>query len=207
VAGYLRRYTNLPALIYLLREQKITLLDPETWDDKNDSYYLSLYRENKSLKTVLALCFTETPETYHHWRVFADGSSGACVRFDRTAFMKAVKKMPGITAKSVQYLTLQGIRGKKLKNSDLPFLKRAAYEDEREFRLIYESTNTKRSTLDIPIPLGCIDRVTLSPWVHSTLSKHLKETIREIPGCSKLELVRSTLISNERWKNLGEGAR
>ncbi len=49
---YLRRYTDIPALIYLLSERKITLLDPQSWDDSNDSYYLSLYREKKNLKSV-----------------------------------------------------------------------------------------------------------------------------------------------------------
>jgi hypothetical protein len=34
---YLRRYTDLTALIYLLHQRKITLLDPSSWDDKNDS--------------------------------------------------------------------------------------------------------------------------------------------------------------------------
>ena len=50
----LRRYTNIPALIYLLTARKITLLDPASWDDKNDLHFLSLYREKKSLETVLA---------------------------------------------------------------------------------------------------------------------------------------------------------
>jgi hypothetical protein len=42
---YLRRYTDLTALIYLLRKRKLTLLDPSSWDDSNDSYYLTLYKE------------------------------------------------------------------------------------------------------------------------------------------------------------------
>jgi hypothetical protein len=58
---FLRRYTNL------LKEQKITLLDPESWEDKNDSHFMSLYRKKKSLKSVLALCFTQASETFHHW--------------------------------------------------------------------------------------------------------------------------------------------
>jgi len=81
---HLRRYTNIPALIYLLRKRSITLLDPRSWTDSNDSYYLTLYRDKKSLKSVLALCFTEVNETYHHWSVFAAGSSGICIRFKRS---------------------------------------------------------------------------------------------------------------------------
>jgi hypothetical protein len=202
----LRRYTNIPALIYLLRERKITLLDPASWDDKNDSYFLSLYRQKKDLKSVLALCFTPAFETYHHWRVFADGSSGACISFDQAKLLKAVKKQLGVTARSVRYLTLPDIRGTKVKTRELPFLKRSAYEDEREFRIIYESSTEKANSLDVAIPLACIERITLSPWIPAALSDHLKSTIKEIEGCGSMKVYRSTLISNENWKSLGEGA-
>ena len=203
----LRRYTNIPALIYLLRERKITLLDPASWDDKNDSYFLSLYREKRDLTSVLALCFTPANETYHHWRVFADGSSGACISFDQAKLLKAVKKQVGVTAKAVQYLTLADIRDMKVKTRALPFLKRSAYGDEREFRIIYQSSTRKDGSLDVAIPLACIERITLSPWIPAALSDHLKSTIKEIDGCSAMKVYRSTLISNENWKTLGESAK
>ena len=203
----LRRYTNIPALIYLLRERKITLLDPASWDDKNDSHFLSLYREKRNLTSVLALCFTPAYETYHHWRVFADGSSGACISFNRKKLLKAVKKQIGVTAKTVQYLTLADIRDMKVKTAALPFLKRSAYGDEREFRIIYESATKKDGSLDVAIPLACIERITLSPWIPAALSNHLKSTIKEIDGCSAMKVYRSTLISNENWKTLGESAK
>jgi hypothetical protein len=203
----LRRYTNIPALIYLLRERKITLLDPASWDDKNDSYFLSLYREKKKLASVLALCFTPAYETYHHWRVFAEGSSGACISFDQAKLLKAVKKQVGVTARAVTYLTLPNIRDMTVKTAALPFLKRAAYEDEREFRIIHESSTKKMASLDVAIPLACIERITLSPWIPAALSDHVKSTIKEIEGCSAMKVYRSTLISNENWKSLGESAK
>src|SRR6266567_4263039 len=132
---YLRRYTDLPKLIYLLREKKITLVDPKSWDDKNDSSFLAQYRTKKNLKTVLALCFTEGNETYHHWRIFADSSSGVCTRFDRAAFLKDLAKSK-LLWREVEYLTLKEMRKRKktLRIDDLPFLKRSPYGDEREFR-------------------------------------------------------------------------
>jgi hypothetical protein len=207
MAEVLRRYTNIPALIYMLKEKTITLLDPQTWDDKNDSHFLSAYKQKKSLKSVVALCFAQASETYHHWRVFADGSSGVCVRFNRDEFVAAVTKKAGLRADTVQYLSLRDIEGKNLKVEDLPFLKRAPYVDECEFRLIYQSKKKKFKSLDVPIPLGCIDRVTLSPWIPSALVEHLKETIRAIPDCKKLKVFRSTLISNERWKKASDTAK
>jgi hypothetical protein len=204
---FLRRYTNIPALIHLLTEKKITLLDPVSWDDQNDSHFLSLYREKKSLKTVLALCFTQTNETYHHWRVFADGSSGVCITFDRQKLLTAMKKHPGVTARAVRYLKLTEIRSRRLEVGDLPFLKRFPYEDEREFRVVYESKRDKLASLDIAIPVDGIKRITLSPWIPAALTIHLKSAIRKIDGCERLKIARSTLIGNEEWKDLGDGAK
>ena len=123
---YLRRYTDLTALIFMLHEKKIILLDPESWDDSNDSHYLSVYKEKRNLKSVLALRFSETGETYHHWRVFANGSSGVCIKFKRGSFLKALKKQPGLRMRQVRYLTLDEIKAMTVSVKDLPFLKRYA---------------------------------------------------------------------------------
>jgi hypothetical protein len=203
---YLRRYTDLTALIFLLHEKKITLLDPKTWDDSNDSHYLSLYKEKREMKSVFALCFSETAETYHHWRVFANGSSGVCIKFKRSSLLKALNKQPGLRMRQVRYLKLDEIKDMMLRVNDLPFLKRYAFEHECEFRVVYESDSKKSRKLDIPIPLSCIDKITLSPWMHPDFSSHLKRVLHGIDGCKGLEIVRSTLIGNEQWKNLGEDA-
>lgn len=203
---YLRRYTDIPALIYLLTERKLSLLDPQSWDDSNDSHYLELYRDRKGLKSVLALCFTEGPETYHHWRVFAGGSSGVCVRFRRSTLLRAIKKMPGLRIGLVRYLTLTEIRDLTLNVDELPFLKRYPFGDENEFRIIYGSHSKRSSKLDITIPLSCIDKITLSPWIHPALSDRLKKVLHSVAGCSTLKIHRSTLIGNEEWKRLGENA-
>ncbi len=50
---FLRRYTDLPALIHLLRTASITFLDPSSWDDKNDAYFMNLYKEGARPKDPL----------------------------------------------------------------------------------------------------------------------------------------------------------
>ena len=206
---FLRRYTDIPALIYLLRQQKITLLDPRTWDDKNDTHYLSLYKRRKSLKSVLCLCFTEAPETFHHWRVYANGSSGVCIRFDRAKLIKALAKHD-LRPKPVRYLTMVNMRKRSLRSSlrleELPFLKRVGYIDESEVRVVYESRSIKKTSIDVAIPLSCIDRIILSPSIHLALKREIKKMINGIDQCKTLEVVRSTLISNKEWKNHGEKA-
>ena len=204
--NYLRRYTNLPALIYLLREQKLTLLDPRSWDDSNDSHYLALYREKKRLKSVLVACFTQADETYHHWRVFAAGSGGVCIRFNRSSLLRAVKKLPDVRSRKVTYLRLTEIRNRTPKIEELPFLKRYAFEHENELRIVYESKKKRLDKLDISIPLECIERVTLSPWLDVDLSNNVRELIQTLSNGASFEVVRSTLISNQEWKALGEQA-
>jgi hypothetical protein len=204
--AYLRRYTELPALIYLLRERKLTLLDPQSWDDLNDSHYLELYRQKKKLKSVLALCFTQTVETYHHWRVFAGGSGGVCIRFRRSDLIRATKVQEGLRRGPVKYFTLSELRRRRPEVDALPFLKRFGFQHENEWRMIYESAIQRVSSLTIDIPLSCIQRITLSPWMPSSLVPHVKERLRSIKGCGALEVVHSTLISNDEWKRLGDTA-
>jgi len=201
----LRRYSDITSLIYLLTTRTITLLDPATWDDSNDSHYLTLYKERKKVQTVLALCFTQTSERYHYWRVFGNGASGVCTQFYGAALLKAVRKQSGLKDKSVEYVELSDLRTRSIATDDLPFLKRYAFRDEDEFRLLCESA-TKMAKLDIPIPLSCIQRITLSPWIHPALSKCIKDTLHSIEGCGKLKITRSTLIGNEEWKLFGEEA-
>ncbi len=203
---YLRRYTDLTALIYLLHKRKITLLDPTSWDDKNDSYYLAQYKEKRRLKSVLALCLMQSDERYHHWSVFAPGPSGVCIKFNREKVLAAVRKHSHIHMQPVTYMTLSEIRRAKIKIADLPFLKRHAFEHEDEFRIIFTSKAARLSTLDISIPLSCVEKITLSPWMYSGLSRYVKQTLWAINGCEDLDIVRSTLISNEEWKELGEDA-
>jgi hypothetical protein len=110
----LRRYTDLPPLIHLLKHKRLTLLDPSSWGDKNDSYFLSLYREKCRLKSVPALCFTKSQETNHHRRVFSPDSAGLCVQFDGSALRSALSQVRGVKLEPVEYLTLPRIRAKTI---------------------------------------------------------------------------------------------
>lgn len=199
----LRRYTDLPALTYMLTHRKITLLDPQSWDDSNDSHFLSIYKERNHLKSLLALCFTEADETYHHWKVFASGTAGVCIRFDMDVLLDALANKPGIRFGRVRYPTVVHLRSESPRMNDLPFIKRRAFRAEGEFRVIYESKTLLQPTLDVEIPLSCISRITLSPWAHKSLADPVKNLLKTIDGCAKLSVVRSTLVGNEEWKNIG----
>jgi len=204
---FLRRYTDLPALIYLLSKRRLTLLDPASWDDSNDYYYLSQYKKRRGLESVLALCFSQVAETYHHWRVFASGSSGVCIRFNRRKLLDALKRQAGLRAGNVTYLTLGKIEDLNPAVKDLPFLKRYAFQDEREYRVIYESRTVRVPKLEIAIPLSCISEIVLSPWLHPSLKGRVLRLLKSIEGCSSISFRQSRLIGSAQWKSFADKAK
>lgn len=204
---FLRKYTDLPALFKILHEHTITLLDPNTWDDSNDSHYLSQYKEKNSLKALLALCFSQAGETYHHWKVFSQGTAGACVVFNRPSLLLKLKDHPDVMAKEVKYLTIRKNRENTPRIDDLPFLKRLPFKPEKEFRVVYSHKTNDLKTYDIEIDLSCIQKISLSPWLHESLVPSTVKSIQLIKGCEKIKVYRSTLVSNEQWKSIGEQAK
>jgi hypothetical protein len=199
----LRRYTDLSRLFYLLAERKLTLLDPSGWDDRNDRYCLRRYREAKGLKSVLALCFVQSSERYHLWKVFGAGASGVRIKFKREALLRAVGKVPEVIHDKVKYLTLKQIEG-SFSVDRLPFLKRYGFLEEKEYRLVYGS-DRKLSKFDIDIPHGCIESVKLNPWLDADSFERVKDAIRNVDSCWKsLKVAHSSLIDNEKWREFAD---
>jgi hypothetical protein len=197
------RYTNLAATIHILRSGKITLLNPATWDDTNDSYYMAEYKRLTYAHTVLALCFTESEEQYHHWRVFSHGTDGVRIEFNKDKLLAVFDGIEEITKRNVDYRKIDDLReGPPLHLEDLPFLKRLPYTDEREFRLVYTSMREATEHKDYAIGLGCIRRITLSPWMPKALVNSVRATLKSLEGCSHIKIYQSTLVSNEGWKAL-----
>ena len=196
-AAILRRYTSLASLLALLQDRKLTLLSPAFWEDRNDAFYMSQYKTRKNLKTLLALCFSESDETYHHWRVFTHGADGVCIHFKREDLLKS---LPGFGAGKITYRKITDLPRFKPRLEQLPFLKRQPFGDECEFRLIYEDPVQEMETKAFSIPLRVIARVTLNPWLPRPLSSAVKSAIKSTPGCSALKVYQTTLLENETWK-------
>lgn len=198
-----RRFTNLAATIHLLHAKQITLLNPATWDDRNDAYFMAEYKRQRNAQSVLALCFTEGLDSYHHWRVFSHGSDGVCIEFDMERLSSALNGDRRVKIAKVKYRKLDEQRELlPIKMDELPFLKRIAYRDEREIRAVYVDCDTLLEYKNYKIEVNWIKRITLSPWMPTTLANSVKATLKSMDGCSKIEIVRSTLIESEIWKNM-----
>jgi hypothetical protein len=200
VGQTLRRYTDLTAAIDLLARKSLTLLDPATWDDRNDSYFLRYYKENSVNRSVLALCLSTVGETYHHWRVFCPHPSGVCIEFNRSRLLEALIEVPGFRHRHVEYMTLEKIAAAKQPLDLLPFIKRYAFRHEEEYRLIYETAEVK-ATHSLSIPIGAIEGITLSPWMPQPLLESVRHALQAIKGCDAIRVTRSELISNQLWQS------
>ena len=203
----LRRYTNLAATIHLLQEKKITLLNPATWDDKVDVAYMRQCSKWIGRPT-LALCFCQGRERYHHWRVFANGMDGVCIEFEKGRLLKILDaKYNWLVHGDVVYRSYDGATKDPPNMMELLFLKRSAYRDEREYRIVQMPDETKYSTVpDYKIELDCVRRVVLSPWMPRRLYMAVSDVLTSIKGCEGLKVARSLLIQNEAWKKFGEEA-
>lgn len=100
---YFYRYTDLATAIHLLKNRQITLLDPMKWDDKNDVFFMKKYKELMKAKTLLAICFVQGGETYHHWKLFSDGPHGVSINFEKDGLLSIFDENNGIKHGRMQY--------------------------------------------------------------------------------------------------------
>ncbi len=196
----LYRYTSLPVLLDILYNKQITLLDPSSWDDRNDSHYMAEYKSRKRLKSLLALCFTTTNETYHHWKVFADGISGVRIEIDHSSLASDLKQYKTVEFGEVDYLQIKELHALPPETAELPFLKRYPFADEKEFRIIYRSRVNDVKFKHINISRKTIKAVTLSPWCPDEVYESVKAVLKKVPEFKTIRVTKSTLIDNSIWK-------
>jgi hypothetical protein len=153
VARFLKRYTQLPAVLSMLESRELTLLSPSGWEDKNDRVFMEQYARRTNTASVLGLCFTQAAETFHHWKVFSPGFAGVCVEFKKGALLKQVPKA-GYMHSAVTYKTPTQLLASYDTPWDWPFIKGAAYRDEREYRIVHSSPNEILLTKSFEIDLG-----------------------------------------------------
>ncbi|MBK9047957.1 MAG: hypothetical protein IPL74_15130 [Bacteroidetes bacterium] len=185
-----------------MQRKCITLLDPVSWDDKNDTEIMLEYKKRKKLKGLLALCFSYGDETIHHWKAFSNGSSGCLIEFDAIAIIKAIDGIPSIKHGKVQYEKLREIEKKDrvIELEEIPFIKRWPYRCEAEYRVIKTSDKSEKY-FDISIPLESINRITISQHMPEQIYKTIKNYLRELRGDPESRINRSTLYENKRWIN------
>jgi hypothetical protein len=189
----------------MLRNRQLTLVDPAAWDDRNDRYFMELYKEARGLGGLYAACAATGPETYHHWRVFTTAADGACVEIFREPLENALRGLTKVSFGEVDYLRLEEVEKlTEADSEDLPFFKRVAFQPEQEYRIIVETSEAQEAIIGLELPLNWIGRILLNPWLPERVAQSVKQTLLEIGGCENLVVERSHMIENARWKRAGE---
>lgn len=205
---YLRRYTSLEWCKQILNDQQLSLLDLGDWDDINDKFLIDLYREKSGYTKVLALCFTMSTETHHHWKCYGHGDTPSgcddetvCIEFNRQALEKHVAKVGAIRSGEVEYLLVRQLKALPPPPIDrLPFIKRDGFSDEREWRLITGVAQVAASPT-IPFDLASINRIILNPTFPQERGVAVRAEIKKISGCDHMSVQRSHLTNSKLWKD------
>ena len=200
----LRRYTNLPSTLHILQNQCLTLLNPSSWDDRNDAFYIEEYRKGCGAKSVLAICFAESAETHHHRSVFSGGTDGICIEFDKEELEAVTRDDADYICKSVDYREIKDAKITGLALDELPFVKRYPYIGEKEFRILFIDRHDKSRSQRLQIPLDMIIKITLSPWMPDPIATAVKLTLKSIKGCGNIQVYKSSLIESHTWKRIAK---
>jgi hypothetical protein len=162
---------------------------------------MQAYVRRAKLTSAVALCFSERAETYHHWKIFAPGSqggSGICIGFKKTKILELARREKLLFGK-VNYKALSSIKDTSYETEEIPFLKRIAFVDEREFRLVCPCKSDSTVTRTFTLPADSIHSITINPWMPRTLAKSVADTLLELAAGRDYQVSQSTLIENEHW--------
>jgi hypothetical protein len=203
----LKRYTHLPAVLHLLHTRTLTALNPTTWADQNDAFYLHRYKAaHPQLKGLFVLCMAEAADTFHHWNVYASGPSGVKIELDPTRFQNWLKSTQATTRLGrVQYKRLDEIEQAAQDKKALPFLKRKAFRDENEVRLLVEDTRSDGQAYALPnFDVSAIRKISLSPWLPTALEEAVIISLRHAFHGSDAQweavtVRRTSLLYNENF--------
>ncbi len=202
---FLRRYTNLADAIHILSTGKMALRNPSRWEDQNDRHFMERYQKTIRAGSLTALCFTSSEETYHHWRIYSNGYDGICFRLKQNEFVENAQSfLPGLQAGYVKYRYTKQLKAKRPAPHEWPFLKRAAFAGESEFRLVYPQLRGAKTIAApfVPVEPDAIDRIILSPWLDKSLRDSLCKTLKEVARNPELPVYRSALIDYKPWRSI-----
>ena len=200
---FLNRFTTLPFLMDMLQRKQLTLLDPESWEDKNDIVTVKQYQKEKNKKSIYVLCLTDKRETIHHWNTFANGTSGCCIEFDLKKLLDTITSNNNLAVEhgKVKYIKLKELPAIENNIEKLPFFKRDPFQAENEYRIIVACNEEQKPTFDISIELDVIKRITISKKLPDSVFKSVKEVLEALDSTLKGKIKHSTLFDNPKWKN------
>lgn len=195
----LNRFTTFPFLLDMISRKKLTLLNPDFWEDYNDRKTIQFYKKRTNAKSIYALCLTFKSETIHHWNAFANGPSGCCIEFSHSKLIN-ILDTHNVKHGKVTYMKVADLTPDKPVDGDLlPFVKRTPFKPENEYRIIATSDEEQGPSFEIPITLDIINRITLSNKLPRVTYNSLKKIIIQQEPTLTGKVIRSSLYENTKW--------
>jgi hypothetical protein len=158
------------------------------------------------IKGLFVLCMTEAADTFHHWNVYAGGPSGVKIEFDPERFRAwLASAQVSHRLERVQYKRLDEIEQAAADPDSLPFLKRKAFRDENEVRLLVEDELSDGPVRALPnFDLSIVRKISLSPWLSAALEPSVIAALRCVyPGSERewkaVTVRRTSLLYNESF--------
>ncbi len=200
-----RRFTKLEFVLDLLRTQELVLLDPTgRWEDRNDLFGLKLFQERAKAGGVRACCFTGSNDTFHHWRIYGPQPDSVCIVFWRAPLTRSFSRQ-GVTFKPVNYFTVPELWKKRslLRTPEIPFVKWARYQDEREYRALQKVPAAAPTLLRVKIDPAAILEIKTSPWTpeaDTSVHDQLTTILRASPDLQHIEVKPCNTIDSAPWQ-------
>ncbi|MDR2482473.1 MAG: hypothetical protein LBD08_02445 [Treponema sp.] len=193
-------YTSLANLVSILETGALILSDPARWEDRNDAASVEAYRRKTGAAQVRVLSLASGDEQIHLWFAYARKEYGAYLRFNTSALLAALERIPGLVCGPLRYTPREDISAAELRAAGpeaLPFIKRRPYEAEQEYRVLWTG-GPDESPPEIPIA-GLLDRVTLAPGMAAPFGPALAEMLA---ARYTLKVQRSRLLNSPDWISL-----
>lgn len=200
---YLKRYVPLPMAMDIIVHRRLALISPEIWEDSNDAHYIERYRERHGLGAIYAACFTTSSERRHHWKSFADGVSGVCLEFDRDMLVSSLDA-EGLTVRHQAVAYVRADQARAVLSQDdrcWPFVKRIAYRDESEYRILAMRAEPCEATVvHLSFDVAALKQIKLSPCLPEALADAAKQGLRALLDGRSVRLQQSRILQSKQWK-------
>ncbi|MDD2539720.1 MAG: hypothetical protein PHH28_01595 [Desulfuromonadaceae bacterium] len=187
-----------------LRRKSLALVNPALWPDKNDAKGIELYKEKTNTTLLLATCLTYASETSHHWANYGK-ELGVRVIFNKALLLKAIPADQGYRSGKIEYLKLKDFENddRNLNVHDIPFYKRRAYRDEREFRIIWTGQKSCRKIKYLEVS-EAIEKVVFDATVSDNAFNEFRKNIHEALQ-RRIPVTKTTVSFSRGWlKRIGE---
>jgi len=201
----LKKYTQIRFLEDILTNNRLHLANPESWEDKNDVKLIEHYRSQMGIKDIRILCMNESADRYHFWKIYGQERQGVCLWFDKTIFIENEcnnLNYPKTICETVQYKNKEDLQGAPPPLSSLPFLKRAQYRDEKEFRIVRTYDESIKENDDFfEFNPASLKQIFINDWLNGKELAAIKSIVKSFPEHKNIVVKQNKTLGFQEWLN------